>query len=385
MKPLSHAIFSVLLAGSAGFGGYFLGQKRATKADSSGQSTAATITKQKSLTASGSKDEGKESPMETEALLAALDAETDPLARYALAMKHLEAWVAKNPTEALNWLNRQQPSARRNELIRLAVNQFGEKNPKEAVAWAEKNLTGVELNNSLIELSEAWAQQDGLAAADWFLSRPATQQRDAAIENVFFAWAGRDPQATLAFVQGHPELAQLSAVVQRAAYAGWSKGDPLGAVTASLATSRTQQDPSLFATTLANWATIDLPASSQWLLTSLPAGAERTAAVSQLATIYAQQSPQAGANWLGNLATGPERETATNQFANAWSTTDAPAAARWATSQTTVNISPEVGSELAHNYLMADPSGFNNWVATLPDGPLKTQATQMATPVADTN
>ena len=379
MKPLNQALITLVFATATGFGGYYLGKKQAGGAvvtTIAGDSSSVNVVSGQTATVSVKKkpDDPK---VDLKSFLAKLEAEKDPLKRFKLALDNLEAWVNEAPEEALGWVRSQQPSARRDEILRGALNQYAEKNAKGAAAWAEKNLTGVELNNNLIEIGEHWAHQNGQEAADWFLARPATQQRDAAVESVFFAWGTDNPTSALAYLQGNSALGELAPVVQRAALAGWSKSDPEGAVNASLASSRTNKDPDQFANTLANWATLDLAGSAAWLQTNLPSGAERNAAIPELATIFAQQSPEAGVNWISQLNAGSERDGAVNRFVSTWAATDAAGAARWAAAQPATTFTPDTGSEIAQNFLMSDPAGFAAWRSSLPDGVLKTQANQV--------
>ena len=309
-----------------------------------------------------------------------LDAEKNPLARFKLALQQLEAWVAKDPRDALAWLASQPPSGRRDEVMRLALNQYSETDAKGAADWALHNLTGVDLNNSLIAIAENWAQENGGEAAAWFLALPATPERDAAIENLFFAWASNEPAAALAFLESNSGPADLAATLRRAALAGWAKSDPQAAVAASLALSRTNNNTSQFANTLANWATMDLDGSSQWLLANLPVGNERTEAAQELANIFAQQSPEAGIAWLDKLSAGAERDAAASSLVEGWSRNSPAETAKWAVSQSSSKLSAEAISEIAHNFLLKDATAFQAWTATLPDGPLKTQFTQAASP-----
>ncbi len=159
------------------------------------------------------------------------------------------------------------------------------------------------------------------------------------------------------------------------ALAGWAKSEPEAAVAASLALSQASGDPAQFANTLANWATMDLDASAKWLLTKVPAGNERNAAVQQLASIYASQSPEAGIAWIGNLK-GAERDAAASVLAASWSRRAPAQAAQWMASQQGADLAPQAITAVARNYLMKDINGFKAWLAALPDGPVKQHASE---------
>lgn len=371
MQPLTRTIGTLALALSCGVGGYFIGKRSAP-------APPLTAGVERASVASGN-TAGKRSAAESldpKQLRAALDREANPLARFKLALQNLESWVAKNPKDALDWLATQPPSERRDEIIRMALNQFSDIDAKGAADWATANLSGNDLNNTLIAIAEHWANENGREAATWFLGLPSTRERDGAAEHILFAWASNEPAAALEFLATNPGAGDLTATLRRAALAGWAKSDPEGAVTASLASSRTSSDPSQFANTLANWATMDLESSSQWLLANLPSGTERTVAAQELAKIFAQQSPEAGIAWLEKLTAGAERDAAASSLAAAWARSGASDAAKWATSQTSSNLSADAVAEIAHTFMLKDRAAFLAWHAALPDGPLKTLVNQ---------
>ena len=292
-------------------------------------------------------------------------------------MRHLEAWMDADPEDALDWLTHEPPSIRRNDVIRMALGQFAEKNPKGAAEWAMANLNGAELNNTLIMIAEQWALRDGRQAADWLAALPAARERDAAMETLLFSWAAEDPNAAIAYLQQGQASEELSATLRYAAYAGWAKIDPPSAVAASLESSRRHQDPAQFANTLANWATLDLAASTDWLLSNVTDATERSAAVQELAGIYAHQSPEAGLEWFEKLAPGSERADAMNRFATEWAVADPAAAALWTSQQNRVTSKEETVSEVLFGFLIDDLPGYDKWRASLPDGPMKTRAEEI--------
>jgi hypothetical protein len=374
MKPASLATAALVIAILSGTAGYYLGRNQAPEPalGRSTQAPVAQIGKPQSARPAGAGF----SQSDLTQLRADLDREANPLARFKLALRNLEGWMNTDPKGALAWLKSQQPSGRRDEVIRMALGQFTENDPKAASQWALENLSGIEFNNALIRICEEWARRDGLEAATWLTALPATRERDAAMEGMFFAWAAEDPAAAMDFLKKNPGNDELSAILRYAAFAGWAKVDPQAAVSASLESSRTFEDPAQFANTLANWATIDLGESSRWLLENVKDVAEREAAVIELAGIFAHQSPEAGIAWVGKLNAGTERDGALNQFASEWANSDPASAASWAAAQNIGKLTDESVSEILHGFLAKDAKAFEAWRATLPDGPLKSRAQQ---------
>jgi hypothetical protein len=362
------SITALAIAAAFGAGGYFLGKNQPRLAPESRYDP-----QRQTENASSPARKPVLPAIDPVKLRAELDAETNPLARFKLALQNLEFWVARDPVGALDWLASQQASERRDEVIRMALEQFSETNAKGAADWAMANLRGAELNNAIISIAENWAQENGAEAAAWFAKQPPSEERHAAAEAVYFNWAANQPGPALDSLGQDTAWGDLSPALRRAALAGWAKSEPEAATAASLALSRTHQDPAQFSNTLANWATVDLEASSEWLLKKLPAGPERAAAAEELAVIYAKQSPDAGVAWLGQLDAGAERDAAGNSLAKTWARSAPSEAAKWAANQNEVQLSPQTVTSIGRNFLMKDAEAFQAWRAALPEGPLKTQ------------
>ncbi|MFM2197746.1 MAG: hypothetical protein RLZZ505_1178 [Verrucomicrobiota bacterium] len=358
---------ALLLSFACGWGGYALGVRNAGR-------NAFPEAGESAVKDSKSSRETRLKAFDPAAVKREIDAEKSQLGRFRMAQENLDRWVAKDPLGALNWLASQPPSYRKQELIRLALQQFAETDGRGAAQWALENLEGAELNNGLIAIANEWALQNGREAAEWFLALPETRERDAAVENMMFVWATNEPKAALSFVDGRADLADFASTLRRASLAGWSKSDPEGAVAASLDISRKQNDPAQFANTIANWATVDLAKSSEWLIRNVEAGTARNVAAAELGVIFAQQSPQEGLGFLDKLNAGEERDAAGNVFAAEWSTVGAEDAAEWAAAQKTIKLSDEAAAEISMNYFAKDPEGFAKWKASLPPGNLKNAA-----------
>ena len=376
MKPAPLIAAGIAIAAVSGTVGFQIGKTRKAETSPSlaSQSGAQTSANRSSA------NRTEEVPLtrtDLQKLRADLDRESDPLTRFKLALQHLEAWVNADPKGALEWLKSQQPSGRRDEVMRMALAQFSENDPKGASEWAMENLSGVALNNALIRICEQWAQHDGLAAATWLQALPAGKERDAAMEGMFFTWATQDPTGALDFLAKNPGSPEIAATLRFATFAGWAKSDPQAAVPASLASSRANGDPSQFANTLANWATMDLARSSQWLLENVKSGPERELAVMELAGIFAHQSPEAGLAWIAKLNAGRERKAATRQFASEWATSDAPSAAKWAAKQAPDSLDDGTLTDIFHGFLASNPEAFESWRASLPEGRVKNQASKV--------
>jgi hypothetical protein len=369
----SSVIAAVALTGIvAGAAGYQLGKRQ-----SANPGDASSVNARHGQRPVGGAERPSVEKTNLDGLRASLDAETDPLKRFNLALRNMEAWVATDPAGALAWLKSQQPSARRDEVIRRALLQYAETHPQGAAEWARDNLTGTDFHNALIRICEQWARNNGREAAAWAAALPQSQARDAALEGLTFAWAAQDPAAARQYLKDNPLDPTLSSILRYAAFAGWAKTDPRGAVAASLQSSREFNDPEQFANTLANWATVDVASAAKWLADNAVNPAERLAAAKELAGIFASHSPDAGVDWLQTLGAA-EKPAALREFADAWASSDPAAAALWAAKLPAGEMDEETMSRILNGFLANDHAKFESWRNSLPDGPLKQQAMKAA-------
>lgn len=322
------------------------------------------------------------SKSQTQELVALLDSQPDPLARFAIALDNMEDWVAADPAGALAWLAAQPLTARRAEVIRLAVFQWAESDPAAAAAWSKEHLQGVELQNMLIRLAEQWVATDPLSAARWFSQLPAGPARVGPLEGMFFRWAGQDPSAARAFLERELPADPNTPHILQAIHAGWAKTDPQAACASSLAASKKSNNPGLFANTLANWATMDVAASSAWLIQNVPPGPERSASIQEMAGMFAHQDPASGLTWLDQLSP-EERTKAGNTLAMTWAEADAASAARWLATPHNVDLEADTTSTILIGFLAQNEDAFTTWRDALPDGPLKQQAIELSKPPKD--
>lgn len=378
MTKILQTLGMVAVALLCGIGGYWYGKQNADF-NSTTRSEIATSGDAKGVEKKPRNNSSEK--LDTQKLRKSLDNESSALKRMKMAMENMEAWVAANPIEALDWLASQEPTDRRDEIMRIALQQFAETDGKGAAEWAMKNLKGIDLNNGLIFIAKTWAVQNGNEAAAWFLERPTSPERNAALEQILFTWGSNDPVAAVAYLTAHPNLGDFSAQMNRAALAGWAKSDPTGAAQKSLELSQKNKDPDQFANTMANWATHDLDGSAAWLA-NRPPGEERTAAGGQIALIFADQSPQDGIEWIEKLNDGVEQDTAAGAFVDEWSRKNPSKAANWMVKAKHINFSDETIAEVSHNYLMKDEKGFTAWRNSLVPGPFRDKVPEPTDPLS---
>lgn len=371
MKPAIALAAGLCLSAATGIFGFWLG-----KSSSSPPSSAASQEPADDTSRSRAPRPAM-SRVETQALAALLERESDPLKRFSIALENMEGWIAADPVSALAWLSRQPITARRNEVIRLALFQWAESDPGAAATWSNENLEGTELNNMLIRLAEQWVEVDPVSAARWFSQLPVGPSRLGPLEGMFFRWATADPSAARGFIERELPADPNTHQLLQAIHAGWAKTDPHAAVASSLAASKQFENPGIFAITLANWATVDVASSAAWLSQNVQPGPARSAAVEELAGMFAHHDPSSGLAWLDQL-TPEERTPARHILAVTWAEADAASAAQWLASQPALDLDPDATSTILIGFHSRNPEAFAAWRDSLPPGPLKQQATDLS-------
>lgn len=370
MKPLHALTGGGIIALIAGLLGYQLGKHQA------GENTGASEAAYSSATTKERISHSAASGKQLEDFASRLDDIQDPVEKFSTALASMEAWVATDPEAALAWLTQQPPTGRRNEVVRLALGQWAESAPKDAAAWSQRHLEGIDLHNTMIRIAEQWAQSDPAAAARWFSTLPE-QSRTAPLEGLFFKWGVQDPKAARAFLDSELPTDQARPTFTQAVLAGWAKTAPAEASAQSLEISRQSQNPSLFANTLANWATVDVSSSADWLLENVKPGPERNAALQEMAAMFAHQHPTAGVEWIGNLE-AQEQGNAREVLGTEWARTDAKSAAAWLATLPDESVSEDARLTILTNYLTQNEADYENWLQTLPVGLLKSEASRLA-------
>ncbi|RYD42108.1 MAG: hypothetical protein EOP85_11675, partial [Verrucomicrobiaceae bacterium] len=104
MKSTSLAAGALAIALVSGTGGYFLGKGHSR----TGSAQVATPSTKEPTRAPAVATRPELPTLNTKEFKAKLDAETNSLKRFNLALENLEAWIAKNPKEALDWLATQE-------------------------------------------------------------------------------------------------------------------------------------------------------------------------------------------------------------------------------------------------------------------------------------
>jgi len=107
----------------------------------------------------------------------------------------LSAWGAKEPYEAIAWMEQHGNKPESRSGAYAALQAIARDDPAAALALFEKYGASLMPGHNSSFLYAIWAEQDSQAAAAAVMAIPTAQARDNALQAVAMSWANRDPQA----------------------------------------------------------------------------------------------------------------------------------------------------------------------------------------------
>ncbi|HEU6449755.1 MAG TPA: hypothetical protein VFV23_15100 [Verrucomicrobiae bacterium] len=310
--------------------------------------------------------------------------------------------ASKNPDSRCLELFAQLPAPERDAELISAIEKLAGTNPLRAVelARAEKNLR---LRDQLLNAAfRGWGKMDAHAAANWILSQtPDAFDRNAAIASVF-SGAVNDPDAAVQLaqrlVQQYPDNARdcgdalIYALAQKgnfesaadfaadgdnpqlrtewlaAAYGSWANYQPqTAAASASGIADETARADALNAV-ISTWGPIDPEGLADFAENNLPAGDQKTRALSQALIFWASSNPLAAANWINHLGPSSDFDSGEAAIATQQQVMQQPSVAiNWAESIRDPDLRSHTVAAVVETWLLSDSADAINFVRTSTD------------------
>jgi hypothetical protein len=204
--------------------------------------------------------------------------------------------AGSDPLAAADWaFGLSDPAVQKEALEQIAVVWHGN-DPAAALAWAESLPDGEGKNAVIISLGCEVARDKPLAALRLAATLRTTEERDVMIVHGVRQWAANDPAAAAAWAARIPDEALRRQAVSSVCTA-WAEKNSIEAAT--------------------------------FVLNHLPPGAEQDRAVVSIVQRWAQTSPQASAEWIGQFPDIPLRHIALQNAVAIWTRQDLDAPIEW--------------------------------------------------------
>lgn len=196
--------------------------------------------------------------------------------RNDLLQQAARAWLRRDPSAALEWVNAVEEASVRRIVIRQHVdNLLASNDPASAVAWLDRIWEPIARDALVSRVGEAWGRIDGQVAWQWAASLPVGETREIAIQSILSSWAEQQPiEAAAAAVNQLPPQEQSHGVL--AVLLAWTQRDPAAAASWVSLFPESPLRETATQNVVGNWATFDVESARQWLA-GLPAGASRDA------------------------------------------------------------------------------------------------------------
>ena len=331
-----------------------------------------------------------------------VDPRTTPLDKMFTRLTELDPRAASKAAQALP-----NEQASRGALERVAAT-WAARNPAEAYAWfkAAPDLPSLVRTRTLMSVYQSWSKADPAAAGSFLLARgagsgnseEARQTSQVGAEVIGASWAQKDPQAALAWMGQLPNEYREGAL--KGIMETWGKNDPRGVAMYAATVADSGAANRYLEPALTSWSKSDPVAVRDWVQT-LPTGDVRKSSASRLAREWSSQDPQAALSflvaekndtsvyllnkWMGidpdkavgwsqGLPPSPERDQAMATVISELGRSD-PARAQSLYNQVSEAGKPTAAQYLVENWGVKDPQGASAWLAALPEGTARDQAT----------
>jgi len=313
--------------------------------------------------------------LDFDAALAKASALTDPADRKAaLALLagggygDMNYYISRSP-EQLNAVLETLPSGSlRNNALNQLANQLAGCSREEAAAI----LAGYppkDREKMQICMLQNLSYSDPTRALEIYQTLPPGKSESYGYQ-LYSNLARQDPEAVLKLVADKPPQEQAQAVGY--AFAQLASNDPVAA------TRRLDDYPAgpvrdAAMTQLASaWARDDPDAAKAWVATLTVA--EQTRAINSLMGTMADTDPKGAADMLGRLLAATPKDQdgnlsgAASNLVSTWGRDDPEAAGNWSTALPDGNMKNNAISNLASNWAREDFAAAGQWVDTMPDG-----------------
>jgi hypothetical protein len=309
----------------------------------------------------------------------------------------------ESPDALCRRLITQAATPARNDALLAAIEKMAEKDPLGAIGMA-RNETNRQLRQQLLAAAfRGWGRTDAPAAADWILAQPSNSLDANTDIAAVLQGAAQNPdvavQLTQQLSQKNPDQAReygdalIYALGQNgnfqraadfaatgsdglrtewlaAAYGNWANYQPQNAAASAMQISDADEQHDALDAVIADWGQVDPKGLADFAENDLPAGDQKTHALSQALVFWAASNPVDAANWINQFSQSPS--PAFDQGAAAIATQPGvmqqpQLAISWAANISDVNLRSRTMAAIVETWLLSDPSAAQNFVQNSDD------------------
>lgn len=208
----------------------------------------------------------------------------------------LRRWAERNPVAAAAWVDQLPEGALRREAIQHVAIVWANADLAGALQWVQHLSSGEAKQSALLNIGYEAARSAPLESLQVAVELPAGRNRDELLAHAASQWAASAPAAAAEWAGRIPDAGLRGQILARIATA---------------------------------WAELDPTAAAGLVTTALPAGSVQDRAVTAVVQRWAQQSPEAAANWVEQFPEIPLRETVVQNLIATWGNHNPASPAVW--------------------------------------------------------
>ncbi len=243
--------------------------------------------------------------------------------------------------DILIYLKEMPPGPAREKAVVDLFKRWAYLDERAALTWAEGVLEGGERLAALREGLSLWAARDVQQAAQWAQGMAQDRSQALAVEALMDVWGAYAPQEAAAWLSEQPANAGSDAAAR---------------------------------TLARRWADTDLNGALAWVRTQIDQGPLTPGGIAVIRGV-AEQNPQAMMTLAIELPQSDTRAQALGVAFELWSEHEPAKAARFLQSNEQAYMR-ELSETLAEKWGMSDAAAASQWVAGLPEGSARDNATQ---------
>lgn len=190
----------------------------------------------------------------------------------------LRRWAAEDGYAAATWVEALPSGPMRTEALTDVAIEWADCAPNDAVAWAQRLPDATERQSSVMAIANEAVRNEPMQALRLVVELPASQSRDQLLERATMQWASRDGEQAAAWARQIAD-ANLRGKLLRDVAVGWAERNPVAAGTLAVS--------------------------------DIASGRQQDDAIVSIVQRWAQQQPEAAADWVEQFPEGELKRTAT--------------------------------------------------------------------------
>ncbi len=245
----------------------------------------------------------------------------------------LATWAKTDAASALSWVYGNLAGSSLNSAVNKVLPQFIQSDPLTASAYVAEMSPSSNRDSMVLLLASQMTAKDIQSALTWVRNLPEGTPdvtRKQVLQNVIGAFASSNPTGAAAYAQSLASDPYLGPTVAQLVAAAWAKSDGQAAYAwAESLPNGATRDSAMSASVAGNIPVLSKtdPSQAAQALASLPAGAARVSAATELARNWVAQDMPASVQWVSTLPAGPERDAAIIEVVQRGQSTSDPAGA----------------------------------------------------------